>query len=171
MARCSLPTRTMESFSSAASGGAQSETDPSPRPPARLRAAPQPDPIRPDTGPGRPAGPPRTHRAGRHGARLAPRPPEVRAASRGAAGRSRKRRRDPLWSPAHPPNPADSSGGPFIVLSYHSEGRPKDHKARCYLTSFYSGRPTQKLAFVRFCSPLPSPLWDFSCVSCLLPFR
>lgn len=43
--------------------------------------------------------PGRTHRAGRHCARLAPRPPEVRAVS-GAAGRSRKRRRDPLWSSA-----------------------------------------------------------------------
>lgn len=96
MARGSLPTRTMESFS-AASGGAQAEADPRPRPHARLRAAPQPDPTPAQADPQAQ----HTHRVGRHGARLPPRPPEVRAAS-GAAGRSRKRQRDPLWSLAHP---------------------------------------------------------------------
>lgn len=96
MARCSLRSRTMESFS-AASRGAQAEADPRPRPPARLREAPQPDPTPAQADPQAR----RTHRAGLHGAHLPPRPPEVRAPS-GAAGRSRKRRRDPLWSPAHP---------------------------------------------------------------------
>lgn len=91
MARCSLSIPTMESFS-ATSGGAQAEDARPDRSLGSVASA-----IPPDTRPSRPAG--CTHHTGRHGAGLAPRPPEVRAVS-GAAGRSRKRRRDPLWSSA-----------------------------------------------------------------------
>jgi hypothetical protein len=153
MARCSLPTRTMESFSSAASGGAQAEADPSPRPPAGLRAAPQPDPTqhrprqtrRPRVLTAQAATVPASRLARRKCGLLAAELP----AALGRGGET-------LYGPRPtPPYPADSSGGPFVFLSYHSEGRAKDLKA-CYPLSFYSGRPTQKLAFVRFCSPPPN---------------
>lgn len=73
MARCGQSIPTMESFS-ATSGGAQAE-DSRPGRSARLRGQRSPTQHQPRLT----RSPGRTHRAGHHCARLAPRPPEVRA--------------------------------------------------------------------------------------------
>lgn len=81
--------------------------------------------------------------------RLARRKCELLAELRAALGRGG----ETLYGPQpSPPSPAASLGGPFVFLAYHSEGRPTERKAK-YPLSFYSGRATQKLAFVRFSPP------------------
>lgn len=114
MARCRLSIPTMESFS-ATSEGAQAEDA---RPGLSLGTVASA--IPPDTRPGRPAarGALTAQAATVLASRLARRKCGLLAELRAALGRGE----ETLYGPRPaPPSSADSSGGPFVFLTYHLE--------------------------------------------------